>query len=93
MFFIKNLKSLDKELTLAICGKYTALEDSYASILEAITHCMAHTKTKVTIRMIETTDIKSEADIKKKLEGVESFIKRESYRNHLFHVQIPSLIP
>lgn len=71
---IKNLKNPQKEVNLAICGKYTALEDSYASILEAITHCMAHTKAKVNIRMIETTDICKTEEIKKKLEGIDCVI-------------------
>jgi len=71
---IENLKNLDKEITIAICGKYTALEDSYASILEAMTHCSAHTKAKINIKMIETTDLKNESDVKKILEGVDGVI-------------------
>jgi len=69
-----NLKNLDKEVTIAICGKYTALEDSYASILEAMTHCSAHTKAKINIKMIETTHLKTEEDVKKILNGVDGVI-------------------
>lgn len=52
-----NLDHLDKEITIAICGKYTALADSYASINEALMHCSAHTKAKINLKFIETTEI------------------------------------
>jgi CTP synthase len=52
-----NLNHLDKEITIAICGKYTALADSYASINEALMHCSAHTKAKINMKFIETTEI------------------------------------
>ncbi|MBW2997269.1 CTP synthase (glutamine hydrolyzing) [Candidatus Woesearchaeota archaeon] len=54
---LHNLDGLDKRITIAICGKYTKLEDSYASIIEALMHCSAHTKHKVYIKWIETTEI------------------------------------
>lgn len=71
---IDNLKNLNKEITIAICGKYTALEDSYASILESLTHCSAHTKAKINIKMIETTHLKTKEDVKKILNGVDGVI-------------------
>ena len=40
---LNEIKKEDKSVTIAICGKYTSLEDSYASIIEALTHCKAHT--------------------------------------------------
>jgi len=54
---LHNLENLDKEITIAICGKYTSLADSYASINEALMHCSAHTKTRINLRFIETTQI------------------------------------
>jgi len=54
---LNNLDNLDKETTIAICGKYTKLEDSYASILGALMHASAHTKHKINIKWIETTEI------------------------------------
>jgi len=54
---LHNLEHLDKDLTIAICGKYTKLEDSYASIIESLMHCSAHTKHKINLKWIETTDI------------------------------------
>ncbi|MFH1064834.1 MAG: CTP synthase (glutamine hydrolyzing) [Candidatus Woesearchaeota archaeon] len=54
---VHNLDNLEKEITIAICGKYTKLEDSYASIIESLMHCSAHTKHKINVRWIETTKI------------------------------------
>lgn len=53
----KNLKSRDNIVNIAICGKYTNLEDSYASIIEALQHCGAHLDVRVKTHFIETTDI------------------------------------
>lgn len=55
---IYNLKNPEQEITVAICGKYTKLGDSYASIIEAFRHCAAHLKCKVNIKWVETTDLK-----------------------------------
>lgn len=54
---LHNLDNLKDEMTIAICGKYTKLEDSYASIIEALMHCSAHTKHKINTKWIETTEI------------------------------------
>ncbi len=54
---LKNLEMPEQEITIAICGKYTKLEDSYASINEALLHCSAHTKSKIKLQFIETTEI------------------------------------
>jgi len=71
---VDNLQNPEKEITIAICGKYTVLEDSYASILESLKHCSAHTKTKINVKMIETTDIESDDDAKQTLSGVDGVI-------------------
>lgn len=52
---IQNRELAEKEITIAIAGKYTDLEDSYASIIEALNHCSAHLKTKINIKWIETS--------------------------------------
>lgn len=41
-----------------MCGKYTKLEDSYASIIESFNHCSAHLECKVNLKWVETTDLK-----------------------------------
>jgi len=59
--FIDNLRNPQKEITVAMCGKYTKLEDSYASIIESFNHCAAHFSCKINLEWIETTDLKDTA--------------------------------
>jgi CTP synthase len=54
---IHNLKNPKKEITVAMCGKYTKLEDSYASIIESFNHCSAHLSCKINLKWVETTDL------------------------------------
>lgn len=54
---VQRITNPKNNITIAICGKYTALKDSYASINEALVHAGAHNDTKVNLRWIETTDI------------------------------------
>lgn len=51
---LKNREAADKEITIAIAGKYTRLEDSYASIIEALHHCAANFSTKINVKWIDT---------------------------------------
>jgi CTP synthase len=72
---LNNLENLHEEVTIAVCGKYTKLEDSYASIIEALRHCSAHTKHKVNIKWIETTEIEEgKMSAAKALQGVHGVI-------------------
>jgi CTP synthase len=54
---IHNLRNPKKEIIVAMCGKYTKLEDSYASIIESFNHCSAHLGCKVNLKWVETTDL------------------------------------
>lgn len=67
---VENLRNPEKEITVAMCGKYTKLADSYASIIESLNHCAAHLKCKINMRWVETTDMK-DAEL---LEGVDGLI-------------------
>ena len=50
----KNYKNPAKKLNIALCGKYTQLEDSYASVREAISHAAAHLDIAINLKMIDT---------------------------------------
>ena len=54
---VDNLRTPEMETTIAICGKYTELKDSYASVIEALTHAGAHIAAKVNIRWVDTTEV------------------------------------
>ncbi|MFH1401316.1 MAG: CTP synthase (glutamine hydrolyzing) [Nanoarchaeota archaeon] len=68
---LSNMEQPKHTPTIAICGKYTKLEDSYASVIEAIHHADAHLHSKTNIVWIETTD---EKDLAAKLKGVDGVI-------------------
>lgn len=71
---VKNLKNPSKSITVALCGKYTELADSYKSILEALVHCGAHFKSQINVRWIETTDLEKSpekvAEVLSDIDGV-----------------------
>ncbi|MEW5897483.1 MAG: glutamine hydrolyzing CTP synthase [Nanoarchaeota archaeon] len=63
------------KITVAICGKYTDLEDSYASINEALMHCGAHCQAKIKIKFIEATEIETgESSVEKVLKDVDAVV-------------------
>lgn len=57
----RNQVNPRKTLTVAICGKYLALEDSYASVIEAISHASAHLDLCTKIRWVDTEKIETGA--------------------------------
>lgn len=70
----KNRVTSDKEVTIAIAGKYTGLEDAYISILKALEHCSAIVNRKVKIKWVETTEIEKGLSPKEALKGVDGLI-------------------
>jgi CTP synthase len=67
---IDNIRNPKGQITVAICGKYTKLEDSYASIIESLNHCSAHLGCRIALKWIETTDLTDT----KALDGVNGVI-------------------
>ncbi|MBI4043673.1 MAG: CTP synthase (glutamine hydrolyzing) [Candidatus Diapherotrites archaeon] len=57
---LHNAENPQREVVIAMCGKYTRLMDSYASVIEALNHAAAHLHAKPVIKWIETTDIENE---------------------------------
>jgi CTP synthase len=55
--FVHHIKNPKKSITVAICGKYTELADSYISIEEALAHSAAHLNCRVNKKWVETTDV------------------------------------
>jgi len=47
----------DGEVDIAMVGKYMDLKDSYISLVEALQHGGIHTRTRVNIHFLESTDI------------------------------------
>ena len=71
----RNTVNPRKTLTVAICGKYMALEDSYASVVEAIRHSSAHLDLRADIRWVDTEKIENgSVSVATALKGVDAVI-------------------
>jgi len=55
--FTDKIDSINREITIGVTGKYTAVRDSYASIINALEHAGIALGCKPEIKWIETTDI------------------------------------
>ncbi len=71
--FVAKIGNTSGSVTIGITGKYTALRDSYASIIKALEHSGAAHQTQVEIRWIDTTDLDEES-VEKALQGADGVI-------------------
>ena len=71
--FCDRIRQPRHETTIAITGKYTAVRDSYASLIKAIEHAGAALDARVNIRWVDTTDL-ADGDAAKALEGCDGMI-------------------
>ena len=73
--FAKQYMNAKKEITIGIAGKYTGLNDSYASILKALEHAGTYNDAKVKIKYIETTEIEAgKTPVEEQLKGIQGLI-------------------
>ncbi len=52
--FVQKVKNPESEVTIAVCGKYVGLHDSYKSIAEAFIHASAANNTRVKLKWIDS---------------------------------------
>ncbi|MBC7327207.1 CTP synthase [bacterium] len=57
---VNNLLSPEKEVKIALVGKYTHLKDAYISIVEALVHGGAANKARVKIEWVESSALEDE---------------------------------
>ena len=57
---VHKLNNPESEITVWIAGKYTHLDDSYISVVEALKHAWAHYSTKINTERIDTEKFESE---------------------------------
>ncbi|HZK82075.1 MAG TPA: CTP synthase, partial [Humisphaera sp.] len=72
-WFVDQIGKADKEVTIAVTGKYTALRDAYASIIKASEHCGVHLGCNVNLRWLDTTSIDADS-VERRLEDVHGII-------------------
>ena len=58
--FIHNFENPSHEVTIAMCGKYTELIDSYKSVLESFIHAGVENNARVNVKWIQTEKIKDD---------------------------------
>lgn len=59
------------EVTIGMVGKYVDLTESYKSLIEALNHAGLHTRTRVTIKYIDSEDLETEgATILERLDAI-----------------------
>jgi len=71
--FCGALEAPKHSVTLGVTGKYTALRDSYASILKALEHSGVANRADVTVKWIDTTDI-NDSNVAAELADVDGII-------------------
>ena len=54
-WFVEGIGKANKEVTIGVTGKYTALRDAYASIIKACEHCGVSLGVNVNLRWIDTS--------------------------------------
>lgn len=57
---IKNINCTKDEVTVGVIGKYTQLEDSYKSIIEAVKHAGIYHKLNTKVKLIAAQKVKEE---------------------------------
>jgi CTP synthase len=56
-WFVERIGRANRDVTIAVTGKYTSLRDAYASIIKAAEHCGVHLDCNVQLKWIDTATI------------------------------------
>ena len=67
--FVNGIKNPDREVQIAVCGKYITHLDAYKSIMEAFIHSGAENQVKVKIKAVNAEDCETE-NFEELLKGV-----------------------
>jgi len=71
---VESSRISEKSVEVAIVGKYTALHDAYLSIVEALAHAALWNNVHLSIRWVESSDIKSLDDASSLLAGINAVL-------------------
>ena len=72
--FIQNFKNPDHDVTIAMCGKYTELIDSYKSVMESFIHAGVKNNARVNVKWIRTEKIKDDKSAEKAFADVDGIL-------------------
>jgi len=69
--FVEKMQKAENTVSIGIVGKYTALGDSYISILEAFRHAGAALDVKVMVKWVEAEDLEAgDMSLLKQVDGI-----------------------
>ncbi|MBN2460649.1 MAG: CTP synthase [Candidatus Cloacimonetes bacterium] len=71
---LDNLKNPDKEVTIAVCGKYVEHKDAYKSINAALIHAAADGRFKLDLKWVDSEKTIAEDEIPEILAGVDGIL-------------------
>lgn len=72
--FIKRYKNPEHHITIAMCGKYNSLQDSYKSILEAFVHSGVENNTSVKVHWVNIEVLESNGNIASYFENIDGIL-------------------
>jgi len=71
---IDNIKNPEKEVNIAVCGKYVEHQDAYKSVGAALIHAAAFHRLKLNIKWVDSEKTISEKEIKNQLENIDGIL-------------------
>ncbi|MCD4795888.1 MAG: CTP synthase [Candidatus Cloacimonetes bacterium] len=71
---IDNIKNPEKEVKIAVCGKYVKHQDAYKSVGAALIHAAAYHRLKLNVKWVDSEKTISMEDIIKKLTDVDGIL-------------------
>ena len=72
--FIQNYNNPKNDVTIAMCGKYTELIDSYKSVLEAFVHAGVENNARVNICWVQTDKVKDDISARRAFSKVQGIL-------------------
>jgi CTP synthase len=76
------LKKYERKVTIAVVGKYVALQDAYISITESLRHAAVANEAELEIKWINAEEIEApETDMAKVMEGVDGILVPGGFGN------------
>ena len=72
--FVHNYKNPKSEVTIAMCGKYTELIDSYKSVLESFVHAGVENSARINIKWVKTDKIIDDISAQREFNNVDGVL-------------------
>jgi len=71
--FVNSIKNPNGEVSIGVCGKYTALRDAYKSIIESFVHAGVENDVKVNVLWLDSEKI-TETNAREVLHGIDGVL-------------------